>query len=494
MSEQVITSVATSLFAQDVDGGEVVYLGDFDERCFNLDSIDDPLGGIDPIMAQDGLDGIKIIAVKRTGPDLISFTLENLLKPSAFYLEKIKSRRCRFNFYVVLRCGGRAGIFTNWIRYFTVYSCKVTNAPIGNVAQRENADEITQSFEITGIPPRLDGWTIVAGPIPTVETQDLLTVHGFDIENCGDCGAYSEIGTTFAIGAQCDTGVAAANALFSFDRGLTSAASANLPFTASNTVDVNSIRMFQVDGGTVRTIAARSTLAATPLQIAYTDDYGATAWTLVTLGATATEYVVGHHGIWVIDQNHIWVCTASGRVYFSSNAGVSFSEQTGALAASAASVLYSIHFSDNLNGVAVGDSTVIYTRDGGLNWTAATDPSGGNIVTACWAFSKYRWLAVDDTGDVHITWDAGVTWETLVPGFVSHASSIWFTDPLNGYAVDAGASGRIYRTNDGGRNWVEIQGDTADAGFAAVFTPYRNRVIGVGLDDGTTGVIVSAGS
>lgn len=494
----ILQSNQTSLFVQDYPGAEPVYLGDVDESCFNLDSIPDPKGGVDPIHCLNGYGDIIVTGTKRTARDLVSFTVENLLKSSVNKLERLATERCPFVFHALVRCDGKAGVFSNWIRAASLYGVRITDDMLGNVSQRDATDEQTHSFEMTAQSERLDAWQIVSSAKTTTETEDANTIHSFVIERCGGvCGAYAKKCDVLVVGCDAGAGVTA-NVLRSADGGNTWAATAADPFAVDE--DILSIRMYQVGTSTVRILAARETDAANPMEVAYSDDNGAT-WTLVVLGATNGEFAERDQAIMALDENNIWVCTDQGNVYKSTDAGATFTAQGSALTASAGGDLNACHFHNANIGISVGDGDlIIYTEDGGTNWTAATATGGGNNLLTCWAFNRYRWIVGDDAGNVYQTFDGGVTW-TEMTAFTGtgtgSVSNMKFVNELDGFMVhtDGSTQGRVLRTINGGYSWVRVGGSlAASAGLNAVHACDINHAFAVGDDDGTSAIILESGS
>ena len=497
-----IKSNAFSLYVQEVPGQEPIYLGEIDERCTNLDSIPSPEGSASAIVCVDGLGKLKIVGETIGAPDLISFSVENLLKPSVSYMERLKSRGCNFVFHALASCGGKAGVFSNWIRAFSLYPTRIENSTVGTIAQRDATDPSTFMFDMQSRPPRYDAWSITAGQKTTTEAQDANTIHSYVIKNCGDeCGTPKDVCDTMVIGVDCNTGVTAANVLFSFDGGNTWAAGAQDPYAAL-TVNVVSARMFQVGANTVRTLVVRSTLAATALQAAYTDDYGATAWTtLVNIGSTLAEAALGHGALEVLNESNIWVGTDAGNIYKSTNGGATWAVQSSAITANGGSDVYQVRFLDNDFGVAgCAAGIVIYTVDGGDNWAAATTVvTGAGEVLTIHPFTRFRWIVGTDDGEIFQTWDGGTTWVEMT-NFTGtgtgNIESMTFVNDLDGFAAhtDAGAVGRLLRTIDGGYSWIRVEPTTfATAGLNAVYACDINRVFAVGDDDGATAVIAAAG-
>ena len=103
---------------------------------------------------------------------------------------------------------------------------------------------------------------------------------------------------------------------------------------------------------------------------------------------------------------------------------------------------------DSANGWAVGPpASVLRTSNGGLNWSAVTDAGDDDLrviqpidednLVSC---GSYTFIASVDGGD---------TWQERYSYFDCWA--LYFFDPLNGLA---GTHHGVYRTSDGGLNWV----------------------------------------
>lgn len=493
-----IKSNATSLFAQEYPGAQPVYLGDVDLDCFNLDSIPDPQGAVNAGVCTDGQGRLKNVYYTRGAPDLPSWSIENLLGSAVHYLELLKEKSCPFTFHALQRCEGKAGIFSNWLRAESLYGVSFTNDMFGNLRQRDATDPITRSFDMTSLSARLDSWEIAASQKTTTETLDANTLHSYVIENCGGvCGAQAEKCETIVVG--CDaSGAATANVLISTDGGNTWAATAADPF-AGISENITAIRMFQVGANTVRILCTRNTDAGNPGEISYSDDSGAT-WTEVAYGSVNGEYVVRHDGLFVLDENHLWITTDQGNVYFSSDGGLTWTIQSSAATADGAAMMYAIKFIDQNIGVATGAAdAIIYTVDGGENWLAGTATGGGGELFTLHVFGRYRWIVGTDDGEIYQTWNGSTGWTEMTQFTgtgTGDITGIVFLNDLIGYAthIDSGTVGRILRTIDGGYSWIRVN-DTAfaSAGFNAVFACTNNHVFAVGDDDGSTAIIAEAG-
>ena len=163
--------------------------------------------------------------------------------------------------------------------------------------------------------------------------------------------------------------------------------------------------------------------------------------------------------IFAFDQEHIWLCTSIGNVYFSDTGGVSWVNQNAA-AASGGVALNSIHFYDANVGVAGGvGPVVIYTVDGGTNWNAmAQSPAAVPQSVRMPGTGELDVVAAGAAGGVYRTRDRGATaWAvqattppTVVPCLDVASPTVYFL-----IDDDAGASDDIRQTTDGGLTWQE---------------------------------------
>jgi len=478
-----LKSNATSTYVQLEPGTEPHYIGD----CVAIDSIPNPRGGVSLIQCIDPWGNYKTMGDKQDAPGTIDFTLENLLFRAASWLEDLD---CSFSVYALQGCGKR-GVFGDWLRGVAVQNCRITDDPMSNVAQRTGQDEILHSHEVSGWTPRHDYRQMTVTRIPNASAQAFNTIDGCSIIRCDDdCGDRTPLGEVMVAGAQA-SGAATADVFRSVNSGETWAATATDPFTV-NTESVVSIRCFMIDNTTTRILALRSTNAGAPLQCSYSDD-GGTTWTRVTIGVTNAEAGVRDQSLMVLGYDNIWACTSLGRVYKSTDGGVSWTNLTTALAASGASALNAVHFYNEKVGYAAGAGGVtIKTLDGGINWAATTVVPAA--VNTLWTFSAYRVLAGTSTGRVYQTWDGGVTW-TAMNNFngagVGAVNNIKMLNAMDGFMIHQTAApiGYLFRTIDGGYSWVRHDNPSTFAGLNAVYPTRINACHGVGAVQGGTAVI-----
>ena len=486
-----IKSGESSIFVQKQDGGQVYYLGE----CFGFDSMGDVRPGKDPIICwRNGK--LQIVGKKQTPPSLLTFTIDNLLEKAANWLDVLSEQECPFTVFALFGCN-ELGVFNNNPqRGYVLGDVEIVDGTVSPIRVRDADDEVVTGRDMVAS-SRVDAWEITASQKATSETEDANSVTASPGNCLSDCGNQIEVCEELWVG--CDAvGAGTANVLRSQDGGVTWAATAADPFAADE--NIVSIRAFQLNGTTVRVLCVRDGDAAAALEIAYTDDYGAT-WTNVTVGATNNEAGVADQSLFVLDASHIWLCTDDGRVFFSGDAGVTWTDQASALVASGANALNAIAFIDTNVGYAVGDGdTVIYTVDGGQNWVAGTATGGGQNLDALAVFSQYRILTGDDTGDLYMTYDQTTNWTAITDWTGAGTGAIEnlknFDDEIV-YMIhtDASTDGRVLRSLNGGYSFDRIGGYVADtAGLNAVHVCTPNHVFAVGDDDGSTAVIAEGGT
>lgn len=482
-----LKSNATSTYVQLEPGTEPYYIGD----CVSVDAIPNPRGSTSLIQCIGPYGRYVSLGDKQDPPGTIDFSMENLLFRAASWLEDID---CPFTIYAMQGCGKR-GVFSDWLRGVSVEGCRLTDDPMSNVAQRTAQDEILHTHEISGWPPRHDYRLMTTSRIPTAETMTLNSLDSQSDLRCGDdCGEQQSYGDILVACANA-TGAATANVIRSVNAGATWAATAADPFAGVND-HAMSVRCFSMDSAITRILCLRTNIAGAAYQASYSDDNGA-VWTTSAVGTTVNEGAVGDQSLMALDDSHLWAASNLGRVFKSTDGGVTWVDQTTALAASGASSLNAIHFADENVGFAGGaGGVVIKTLDGGDNWAAVTVPVAA-VINTIWVHSQYRVLVGTATGLIYQTWDGGVTW-TAMNNFtgagVGQVRNIKFMNNLDGFMVwqTAAPIFYIYRTVDGGYSWTRLANPSTFAGGSAVLPLRINRAIAVGAAQGGTAVIARA--
>lgn len=205
---------------------------------------------------------------------------------------------------------------------------------------------------------------------------------------------------------------------------------------------------------------------------------GGTKWKSGSIGAP-TGYNTWN--ISAVDSMTAWVSTFdhfnlnNGRVYKTTNGGLSWQHQATATFTSACKF---VHFFNANEGVAVGENEVFITSNGGANWlprTALPVPYGGPayfIINSYEVFGKdHIWLG-DAAGVVYYSADKGHTWrvqsdQTSALGYQG-IKGLAFKNVLEGMAITSvfqgGGNGggaytdnaQFYKTSDGGATWTPV--------------------------------------
>ena len=108
------------------------------------------------------------------------------------------------------------------------------------------------------------------------------------------------------------------------------------------------------------------------------------------------------------------------------------------------------YFEDADHGWVVGDEKVLFTSDGGANWTEQAEVVGVGLYGVDFADSAQGWT-VGENGTVLHTTDRGINWSPQTSGTPVRLRSVDFVDSLNGWA--SGDDGWAIYTTDGGTNW-----------------------------------------
>lgn len=361
---------------------------------------------------------------------------------------------------------------------------------------------VVQTFPFTAdyvgqaVPVRLSRQTTVATDIlRDIAAAGRMMCAG----GCGPGGVPCE--ELFAVGDR--TGATKAKVLRSLNGGVSWAATATEPFAASE--DIAGVEVVWLDGTTRRVIVSRATTdAGNPAEIAYSDDDGAT-WVAVNVNTTNGVFFEGSQSLFALDRYHIWAGLTNGAIYFSADAGLTWTQQD--TNANADDIWY-IHMASERVGLAVGGTSgastvMLYTTDGGEHWSAPADPDpAGATVRAncCVCFDAHNWLVGYENGEIWQTENGGVSWRELTPGRGAGqtvAGDVWDMRAIDRFCVwitteytaTADARATVQRTLNGGADWEVFSTpvlDAAGAGLQAVLPCGYNEAFVVGDVETTT--------
>jgi len=188
-------------------------------------------------------------------------------------------------------------------------------------------------------------------------------------------------------------------------------------------------------------------------------------------------------GVSFIDTNTVTAVGDGGIILRTIDGGATWSEQSNPTVI----ILWDVSFTDSDNGIAVGQNGIVLkTTDGGTTWTSKksgdlSDLFGVSFVDANIGMAVgYEYYPC---AGIMRTTNGGISWYQL-PYFVnsgSNFSSVSFTDPYNGTVLNNW--NRIFRTTDGGENWVQQTSGTENYLWDVSFTDVDNGMV-VG-DEGT---------
>jgi len=494
-NDETYTQRNDSVFVQFELGKQSYFLG----NCVNLDSIPNPrIGDLALIQCwNDARTGFDVKGISYSPPGAITFTLSQLLEKTALALQRVS---CPFWLYVLrAKCTPNAGLIRSWDSGSIVggsHGTVILDDTLTSVASRDGDEPNGIDFSVSAPGPRVDIWKMsTPGRQTNALIRALNAVSVYKTSQCGSsCGA-QVMPCDIAMAVE-DAGAATAVAIQTLNEGITWTASAASPHAI--TEDLFVCGYVPTPAGGRRYFAGREQIAGVAMELAYSDDSGAT-WTTTVIGATINEGFTLDKSLFIMDYEHIWVCTTAGEVYFSGDGGATFASQA-AIGASGGNALNSIHFCDESFGVAVGAAdTVIYTADGGTNWSALAATGKAVALQAVYVFSHYRWIigaAIVATGSLVQTYNGGTTYTTMTftGQAVEEVRSMDFANQHVGVIVTdtAGPIGSVHYTKDGGFTWEEIPVPT-NAGLNSVALCDTNTGFVVGELQGATPMILHLG-
>lgn len=406
------------------------------------------------------------------------------------FLERV--RNCEINLYVHKVACGRMDLFTNYARTFILHKAIITSRGLGAMAAMNPGEQApsTRTFDVSA-QNLFEIYQLEVNRVSVALTEALnaIALYGYaDCDNpCIDaCEALVAVGDSTG-GSPSDEGIVA----LSENEGATWAESAASPFAGAE--NVAAVGTMQLGSDTKRILVARGTTDADdPMEVAYSDDDGAT-WTTVNVGSVDGQYAYGPHSLYVLNYYNIWLATTGGYIYFSADGGATWeAQESGVLTAG---IYRGISFSGELNGyaVAAGD-IVVRTTDGGATWSAATATGSGSALNDVAVLDKNHALVATAGGAIYYTTDGGATW-TARSFSGSGAGSVTSIEALNELIIfathnTAGNAGRILRTIDGGVNWEALSMPASTASLNDIVVCDANNAFAVGELAGGTATIL----
>jgi photosystem II stability/assembly factor-like uncharacterized protein len=473
--------------------------------CLNLDSIDEPWGDVVSRMCKMGDGSYGVVHRSQGLPGESTFTLEMWLPKTRNWLQVQAARRCPMPVYYHAYQCGRPDTFLNYDYGELQKNSLITARNKGGLqrgmadAGEGPADMATMSFDLSAEPMPPEYWKLVETVRAAEEDEALRDIAFCNVTQClGPCGAAEAI---------CNDGVIVADAAseetaevwFSADAGASWADSATDPFAAS--LDIAWVVCFQIDRDTTRILVGRGTLDGGAASVSYSDDGGDT-WTEVDVGSTNDEYFLHGGAGFALNGRNIWVCTDQSNIFFSSDYGLTWTDQE---APDTAEGLMAIDFIDENHGVCVGgtkttSSVVLVTHDGGEHWTEVAGPASA-LLTGVSVIDNNRFWVVTEGGAVYFTLDYGATWtERTLPVAATALGDVDFLDEFCGAICgnynETANYGIVYRTFNGGYDWehyitvTEFDSALAYYGLNSVWVCDYNHVYSVGEQVDSVGLIL----
>jgi photosystem II stability/assembly factor-like uncharacterized protein len=220
----------------------------------------------------------------------------------------------------------------------------------------------------------------------------------------------------------------------------------------------------------------------------YTHHPSNLAWTI-----TPTNSTRQFRGLSPVSDKIAWVSGTVGTVLRTTNGGVTWTNVSPALLPDNATTFefrdiqaYSAKVAVILSIGEGNASRIYFTSNGGKSWKATFVNEDPNAFYDCMAFEDGgHGLAMSDPVDGKFrlieTWDGGASWNIVDPSGMPAALEGEAGFAASGTCIEAAAGrwylasggvdpGRIYRSNNGGRNWKVSNSSIAGGAAAGVFS------------------------
>jgi len=225
-----------------------------------------------------------------------------------------------------------------------------------------------------------------------------------------------------------------------------------------------------VDANTVYCVGIFETILRT------TD--GGNSWIIIRGNVNPGKFFYGSN---FINANTGWICGGGQCVLRTTNGGNSFDSSF------VPATFYSIYFKDSLNGLLAGEGGDVFkSTNGGVNWHQINVLGEAAEFFELTFIGDRGWIAGWQNRKVYRTTNFGESWDSIarIPGITNWSvSSLNFSSMNTGWAC--GGSGNLYKTTDGGYNWLK-QAIPVFTAYSSVF--FVNDTIG--WCGGNTGTIL----
>jgi len=474
--------------------------------CADIDGLDESLGDITNRYCRDGSGNWVSTSRTQGTPSEITGDVVAWRGTTRNWLDKMKAEKCPFPMYITRSSCGREDVFLNYEEGHLLPFAYVTGSSSAqNVRRRAEDGEasslVESTYSVSVQPPSVYFYKLLNSITTTAqsEVEPLRDIASCTTPICaGNCAGTPERACmSLVVVADSAVSPATANMHYSNDYAATWTTGTTDPFNGAGELGtgIASVVCFDLDATTTRMIVAQGdTVAATTMSVRYSDDSG-TTWTAVDVGE-AGEFCVHSGALFALDSSHIWMCTNLSNIFFSNDAGLTWTDQA-APAPGVDEVLNYIHFVDFDRGWAVGGNVAasglfLETTDGGAHW---------NLADAEPAATAGIWVSVVDNNTVWCGTNAGAVWysnnwgttwtQRLLPITPTATGDGRFFGQYAGFiggtrTVSAEVFPIVYRTMDGGYSWEYYQNATSFStavelfGLNAIQVCHENKVVAVG--------------
>jgi LPXTG-motif cell wall-anchored protein len=180
---------------------------------------------------------------------------------------------------------------------------------------------------------------------------------------------------------------------------------------------------------------------------------GGTTWQDISL--PETDY--GLNSVWFTDENTGYVVGGPGRVWKTTNGGSSWLRLP---PPPIQGNILKIQFVSSQVGYGIeyaAGNVFIKTTDGGQSWSAKSITAGNDWLQSMHFVGNVGYI-VGNTGRIYKTTDGGDNWVPLTSGTTCDLTAVYFANSTTGYITGSDVSGNsiLLSTTDGGANWAQV--------------------------------------
>lgn len=505
-ADRVVTQKHIRYFLQKLGPSPIhplLYAG-VDGQFLNIENVDNPTrGSISPINVQDPRRQGQYLRVGETieAPDFPTLTVQFMQNHGGIPAQLIDLPECYFNVYFVVGpCHDLSDSLNGWTDYVKIVSyAKNTNTTEGG-GSFDGDEAVMDDLEVTAGAVYTIGKIQIGSEAETETEREVVDLTYGNRVQCAACGP-DDNGTKLIYALVINSGAAAPEVVYTTDGGSNWASAA---ITGSGITDVP--KAIEVAGNYLLVLTNDGT--DTSLWVSQINNITGVpgTFTEITSGFVSTN--IGND-MFVAGAREIYICAENGYVYKSQNPLQGVTVLTAGDVT--ANDLRRIHgLGQTL--VAVGTSaTVIYSLNGGITWTVASNAPGAATLSAVAVLDEYHWWVGNASGAVYYTATRAQTaWQQItLPSTITAVNDIVFATDEVAYLVGTNSGNAVgFNTYDGGYTWGAcVAGQTPNGRFLTWPTLDRiNRIayptaasIRVGpnyvafgglADDGTDGEIV----